>query len=157
VIACDSVVSWGRRDAPFTDGRYPRAHSWRFDGGAVVPASSPPHIVPVPLSDPAAVDPEEAFVAALASCHMLWFLSLAAKRGFTVERFEDAAVGALAPDASGALAVTEVVLRPRVRFSGARLPDAAAIHDLHREAHRECFLARSVKSAIRCEPRIEPA
>ena len=90
-----ATVSWQRGDARFVDNRYSRAHEWRFDGGTVVPASSSPHSVPVPLSDPRGVDPEEAFVAALSSCHMLWFLSIAAKRGFVVDSYEDNAVGYL--------------------------------------------------------------
>ena len=152
-----ATVEWARGDASFTDRRYPRAHRWRFDGGAVVPASSSPHVVPVPLSDPAAVDPEEAFVAALASCHMLCFLSLAAERGYVVERYVDAAEGAMARDAEGRLAITEVTLRPQVAFAGERRPDAAALRALHDAAHHACFLAASVKSTLRCEPVMEGA
>jgi organic hydroperoxide reductase OsmC/OhrA len=147
-----ATVEWRRGDAPFVDNRYPRAHVWRFDGGAVVPASSSPHSVPVPLSDPAGVDPEEAFVAALSSCHMLWFLFLAAKRGLVVDRYVDEAVGVLALDSEGRLVMTRVTLRPAVTFAGGRAPDAAELRDLHAAAHEECFLARSVRSEVDCEP-----
>lgn len=149
-------VLWLRGGQDFLDGRYSRRHVLRFDGGIEVPGSSSPHVVPVPLSDAAAVDPEEAFVAALASCHMLWFLSLAAKRRWCVDRYRDAASGVLEPDAEGRLAVTVVTLRPEVSFSGARQPTRAELERLHHEAHEECFLARSVRSEVRCEPVLGP-
>lgn len=145
-------VTWERGDAVFTDNRYPRRHAWRFDGGAEVPASSSPHSVRVPFSDPAAVDPEEAFVASLSSCHMLWFLSIAAQRGFRVDRYRDAAVGTMAPNAAGRMAITVVTLRPAVDFSGDRLPTADELHAMHHEAHEACFIASSVSSEVRCEP-----
>jgi organic hydroperoxide reductase OsmC/OhrA len=146
-------VRWLRGEAAdFARNRYSRAHEWRFDGGAVVPASASPSVVRVPLSDPAGVDPEEAFVAAISSCHMLWFLSLAAERGFVVDRYEDDAVGTMQRNASGQEWVSEVVLRPRIAFGGETTPDAAAIESLHHLAHERCFIANSVKSAIRVEP-----
>ena len=149
-----ATVRWQRNaDADFVRNRYSRAHEWRFDGGAVVPASASPSVVRVPLSDPAAVDPEEAFVAAVSSCHMLWFLSIAAANGYVVESYEDEAVGTMAKNADGKEWVADVVLRPRIAFGGNKLPDAAAIEALHHEAHVECFIANSVKSAIRVEPR----
>jgi organic hydroperoxide reductase OsmC/OhrA len=148
-------VVWTRDDAPFTDLRYPRAHRWHFDGGAEVRASSSPHSVRVPLSDPAAVDPEEAFVASLSSCHMLWFLALAAKRGFVVERYDDNAGGTLAPDAAGRKAMTTVVLRPAITWAG-QAPDAETIAALHEAAHHECYIANSVTTRIVVEP-AEPA
>src|SRR5262245_60924184 len=117
-----SVVEWSRGGARFTDNRYSRGHVWRFDGGVAVPASSSPHVVPLPLSVAAAVDPEEAFVASLSSCHMLWFLSIAAKRGFVVDDYRDEAVGVMEKNAEGRLAMTRVTLRPAVRFSGDRAP-----------------------------------
>ena len=147
-----ATVEWRRpAGAAFTDQRYPRAHRWRFDGGAEVAASSSPHVVPPPFSDAAAVDPEEAFVAALASCHMLWFLSIAAERGHVVERYVDAAEGTMARNADGRLAITAVRLRPRVAFA-APAPDEAEQRALHERAHHECFLAASVRSEMRCEP-----
>src|SRR2546428_9233200 len=96
-----SVVVWSRGGAAFTDNRYSRGHRWLFDGGVEVPASASPQVVPVPLSVAAAVDPEEAFVVSLSSCHMLWFLSIAARQGFRVESYRDEAVGVLAKDATG--------------------------------------------------------
>ena len=146
-------LSWSRQDQPFTDNRYSRRHQIRFDGGHVMPASSSPHVVPAPWSDPAAVDPEESFVAALSSCHMLWFLSLAAKDGWVVDQYEDAAEGLMARDAEGRLAMTEVTLHPVVRFAGPA-PDAAAHEQLHHAAHAACFIANSVRSVVRCSPRI---
>jgi organic hydroperoxide reductase OsmC/OhrA len=146
-----AMVQWQRGDATFSDGRYSRRHAWTFDGGAVVAASPSPDVVPAPWSDPAAVDPEEAYVAAIASCHMLWFLSLAAERGFVVDRYEDAAVGSMARIAPGRQAITEVVLRPRIAFTGGRAPTADEIAALHEAAHDRCFIANSVKTAIRVE------
>lgn len=145
-------ILWLRGEQCFLDNRYSRAHRWRFDGGLEVPASSSPHVVPLPWSDARAVDPEEAFVAALSNCHMLWFLSLAAKQGFQVERYEDLARGVMAMNAEGCQAMTEVVLRPRVTFGGARQPDSAQLHSLHHQAHEACFIANSVKTEVRCEP-----
>ena len=143
-----AAIEWARDGARFVDRRYSRAHAWRFDGGAVVPASSSPHVVRPPWSDPRAVDPEEAYVAALASCHMLWFLDLAARAGFTVECYRDAAEGRMASDDDGHEWVAEVMLRPDVIFAGERVPDDAAVDALHHEAHIHCFLARSVRTAI---------
>jgi organic hydroperoxide reductase OsmC/OhrA len=147
-----ATVEWRRGDAAFVDNRYPRGHVWRFDGGAEVRASSSPHTVPVPLSDAAGVDPEEAFVASLSSCHMLWFLSLAAKDGLVVDRYLDEATGVLERNAEGRLAMTRVTLRPAVRFGGARSPDAAALRALHERAHHACFIATSVKTEVVVEP-----
>jgi organic hydroperoxide reductase OsmC/OhrA len=143
-----ATIAWQRGEQPFTDNRYSRAHTWAFDGGAVVPGSSSPQVVRVPMSDPAAVDPEEAFVASLSSCHMLWFLSIAAARGFCVDRYRDAAVGHMTPGDDGKLWISHVELRPEVAFGGARQPDAAALAAMHHEAHDECFLARSVRSRV---------
>jgi organic hydroperoxide reductase OsmC/OhrA len=143
-----ATVEWQRSPlAAFTDGRYSRAHVWRFDGGAEVPASSSPHVVPLPFSAAERVDPEEAFVAALASCHMLFFLSGAAKAGFVVERYEDAAEGMMEPDAEGRLAMVRVVLSPTVRYAGSG-PDHPTEAALHRRAHAQCFLANSVRARI---------
>lgn len=146
------VIAWQRNGAVFTDNRYSRAHRWTFDGGVEVPASASPQVVPLPHSVEAAVDPEEAFVVALASCHMLWFLSLAAGRGFVVESYRDEATGVLGEDAQGKLAMTRVTLRPAVTFSGGRSPSAADYDALHAAAHAKCFIANSVKTDVRCEP-----
>lgn len=147
-----ATVHWQRDGQPFADRRYSRRHLWHFDGGAVVPGSSSPHAVRAPFSDPAAVDPEEAFVASLSSCHMLWFLDLACRAGWVVDDYRDEAVGVLAARADGRLAMTLVTLRPAVRFAGERRPDAAEIARLHHAAHAECFIANSVTSEVRCEP-----
>jgi organic hydroperoxide reductase OsmC/OhrA len=146
------TVAWHRNGASFTDNSYSRSHVWRFDGGAEVPASSSPHVVPLPCSDPAGVDPEEAFVAALSSCHMLWFLSIAAGRGFLVESYRDDAAGVLGRNAEGKAAMTRVTLRPKAIFTGPRIPCETDIRDMHHEAHERCFLASSVKTDVRCEP-----
>lgn len=137
----------------FTDQRYSRRHTLHFDGGVVLSGSSSPSLVPLPMSDAAAVDPEELFVAALSSCHMLWFLSLAAARGHVVDRYEDDAVGVMARNAEGRLAMTVVTLRPRVAFAGSSAPDATALAALHHAAHEACFIASSVKTDVRCAPR----
>lgn len=147
-----ATITWLRGEQPFLDNRYSRAHRWQFDGGLEVPASSSPDVVPQPMSDASAVDPEEAFVASLSSCHMLWFLSLAAKQGFQVDSYKDEAQGTLARNEQGRLAMTDIVLRPRVLFSGAKLPDEAEVHALHNSAHDACFLANSVICPVRCEP-----
>lgn len=146
----NATTRWERGDAPFVDGRYSRAHTWSFDGGTVVPASSSPHVVPRPMSVDAAVDPEEAFVASLSACHMLWFLSLAAKAGFVVDRYEDDAEGVMTRAESGFTAITQVSLRPVVTFladGAAPTPDELAA--LHERAHQACFIACSVRSDVR--------
>ena len=147
-----ATVVWQRDDATFTDQRYSRRHHWQFDGGAQVPASSSPHSVPLPFSDPSAVDPEEAFVAALSSCHMLWFLHLAAKAGWVVDRYQDAAVGRMARNTEGRMAMTQVTLRPAVQFAEQRAPSPEALAQLHHAAHEECYIANSVKTEVVCEP-----
>jgi organic hydroperoxide reductase OsmC/OhrA len=144
---CATVVWQRQADEKFSDNRYSRAHQWRFDGGAVVPASSSPLVVPL-HSAAANVDPEEAFVAALSSCHMLFFLSYAARRGFVVEHYEDQALGVMGKNAQGKEAMLKVSLRPRIRFSGDKLPDAAAIEALHHRSHQDCYLANSVKTEV---------
>ena len=145
-------IIWQRGEQDFLDNRYSRKHVIQFDGGHQLPGSSSPSVVRVPMSDPAAVDPEEAFVASLASCHMLWFLSMAIKHKFRVDQYRDAASGILAKNEQGKLAMTVVTLRPDVSFSGAAQPTRTQIEQMHHEAHEECFIANSVKSQIRVEP-----
>ena len=145
-------ILWQRDEQDFLGNQYSRRHVMRFDGGADVPGSSSPHVVPPPMSDAAAVDPEEAFVASLASCHMLWFLAIAAKRKFCVDSYADAAVGVMAKNSEGKTAMTVVTLRPEAVFSGARRPTREQLEQLHHKAHEECFIASSVKTEIRCEP-----
>ena len=147
-----ATVAWSRNEQAFTDGKYSRAHVWRFDGGTEVPGSSSPHIVKPPLSDEHAVDPEEAFIASLSSCHMLFFLDFARRAGLRIDTYEDRAEGVLAKGADGRVAMTLVTLRPRVAFSGEKVPAPADIERLHHKAHEECFIANSVKTEIRVEP-----
>ena len=148
-----TLVHWERGDQPFLNNRYSRAHLWRFDGGIEVPASSSPTVVPLPFSRADAIDPEEAFVASLSSCHMLWFLSLAAKGGYIVDSYEDRAVGVMAKNPRGKYAMTKVTLQPRVVFSGENMPDQENLTSLHQAAHEECFIANSVRTEVVCEPR----
>ncbi len=145
-------ISWARGGAVFTDNRYSRAHAWSFDGGAVVPASASPQIVRPPLSDPSGVDPEEALVAAVASCHMLFFLAYAAQQKFTVDSYVDNAEGTMAKNAHGQEWLAQVKLRPRIAFSGETRPTQAEIDALHHRAHRDCYIANSVKAEITVEP-----
>ena len=150
-------ILWTRDDQPFLDQRYSRRHLLRFDGGLEVPGSSSPHSVRLPFSDPAALDPEEAFVASLSSCHLLWFLSIAAQRGFRVDHYLDSASGSMTKNEAGKLAITRVTLRPAVVFSGEKLPSREEISALHHAAHEECFIANSVRSEVVCEPVFLPA
>jgi len=150
--AHSAIIIWERGEQSFTDKQYSRGHRWRFDGGVVVPASSSPQTVPLPLSETAAVDPEEAFIASLSSCHMLWFLSIAAAHGFCVDRYEDRAEGVLGKDSQGRYAMTRVTLKPKVDFSGVKIPSIDEIHQMHHDAHEKCFIANSVKTEVRCEP-----
>ena len=147
-----ATISWERGDTESPLHRYSRAHTWTFDGGLTVPASASPQIVRAPYSDPAAIDPEEAFVAALSSCHMLWFLDAAAHRGFRVTSYVDNAVGVMEKNGAGKVAITRVRLRPKATFAGEMLPTTEEIDALHRTAHEECFIANSVTSEVRCEP-----
>jgi organic hydroperoxide reductase OsmC/OhrA len=142
-----AIVRWKNNGGDVPGRRYSRAHSWQFDGGVAVPASSSPHVVPLPWSDEHAVDPEEALVAAASSCHMMSFLWAAAKAGFAVDSYDDTAEGTLAKNARGRYAVTRIVLRPRIVFSG-KQPTAADLDTLHHEAHEECYIANSLKTEI---------
>ena len=146
------AVSWVRGEQPFIDNKYSRRHIWRFDGGIEVPGSSSPHVVPAPYSDLKAVDPEEAFVASISSCHMLWFLSIAAKNRFCIDTYVDEAIGTMTKNAAGKLAMTEVVLRPEIHFVGERVPTQSEIEAMHHEAHAECFIANSVTTEVSVEP-----
>ena len=150
-----ATIEWRRSEGEaFTDQRYSRGHSWSFDGGITVPASSAPSSVRLPFSREDAVDPEEAFVAALSSCHMLTFLYLAAKAKFVVESYRDEASGEMIPNEAGRLWVSTVTLAPQIAFSSERRPSAAELDALHHEAHEQCFIANSVKTAITVSPRI---
>lgn len=143
-----ATVSWTREGQPFTDNRYSRGHLWSFDGGATVPASSSPSIVPVPMSVEANVDPEEALVAAASSCHMLFFLSFAGRAGYVVDSYVDRAAGYMEKNAGGKLAMQRIVLRPEIRFAGERIPGQEELDQLHHRSHEECFIANSLKCEI---------
>ena len=134
----------------FLKGRYSREHTWSFDGGVTLPASPSPSVVRPPWSNPAAVDPEEAFVASIASCHMLTFVYLAGRRGFEVTSYADDAVGTMAKNERGVPWVSAIVLRPRVVYAGTP-PTAHEEEQLHEEAHEQCYISQSVKTDIRVE------
>lgn len=146
-------VKWFRgKEERYIDNQYSRAHVWQFDGGETVNASSSPHIVPVPYSVEANVDPEEAFVAALSSCHMLFFLSIAAKRKWVVDQYIDHAVGIMGEGDDKKLAMLKVTLRPKVTFSGEKQPTPEQIEKVHHQSHEQCFIANSVKTEVVTEP-----
>lgn len=143
-----AAIRWSRHgEGDFAKGQYSRAHEWNFDGGAVVPASASPHVVPAPWSDPGGVDPEEAFVASLSSCHMLFFIDFARRAGFVVDNYVDEAEGVMEKNPAGKIAMTRVTLRPRVGWAG-EPPDEAGIADLHHRAHEACFIANSVTTEV---------
>ncbi len=143
-----ATVSWTRpAGAPFKDTKSSRAHEWRFDGGTVVPASSSPKVVPLPLSNANAVDPEEAFIASLSSCHMLFFLFYAAKAGFVIDSYNDEAIGEMGKNAKGMMAMLKVRLRPQIAWID-KTPSAAELDDLHHKAHESCYIANSVTAEV---------
>lgn len=144
----EAKLEWKRDGQDFPGQRYSRAHTWRFDGGAVVPASSSPLSVPLPMSDAAAVDPEEALVAAASSCHMLFFLSIAARRGHTIDSYTDHAVGTLGKNAQGKMALTRIALRPAIVFAGTAPPGEEELHAIHHEAHDKCYIANSLNCEV---------
>lgn len=144
-----ATIGWTDSGPDFLRSQYSREHRWQFDGGATVMASASPQIVPEPWSRKEHVDPEEAFVAALASCHMLFFLSIAARRGYSVTSYEDAAEGFMEKNDQGRLAMTRVILHPRAKFSDSNPPGRDAIEKIHHDAHELCFIANSVTTDIR--------
>ena len=147
-----ATIRWTREGAEgFARGQYSRAHEWAFDGGHVMPASASPHIVPAPWSDAAGIDPEEAFVASLSSCHMLFFVDFARRAGFVVDSYVDEAEGVLGKGADGKTAMTRVTLRPRVEWSGDSQPTETEIAGLHHNAHDACFIANSVTTEVTVE------
>ena len=143
-----ATISWRLGDGDFQKGRYSRAHTWTFDGGVTVPGSPSPAVVPAPWSQADAVDPEEAFVAAIASCHMLTFLWLASRAGVVVTSYTDEAVGTMTKNERGVPWVSSVALQPRIEWAGTP-PAAAKLAELHHHAHEQCFIANSVKTDIR--------
>jgi organic hydroperoxide reductase OsmC/OhrA len=143
-----ATISWHRSDADFLKGRYSREHTWSFDGGLTVPASPSPSVVPAPWSNPANVDPEEAFVASISSCHMLTFLWLAGRQGFQLDSYTDESIGVLTKNEKGVTWVSKVTLHPKIVYSGERLPTSEDTSRLHHDAHEQCFIANSVKTEI---------
>ena len=145
-------INWVRdNNESYIDNKYSRGHEWIFDGGVVIQASSSPHVVPLPYSVEENVDPEEAFVASLSSCHMLFFLSIAAKRKYVVDSYIDNAVGIMGKDSEGNMSMTKVTLRPYVEFSGDKKPTIAQLEKIHHQSHQQCFIANSVKTEIMTE------
>ncbi len=144
-----ATVRWRRdEDEAYTDNRYSRGHEWLFDGGVTVPASASPHVVPLPYSVEANVDPEEAFVAALSSCHMLFFLSICARNKYVIDEYLDEAIGLMEKDIDNKMSMTRVTLRPRIKFSGDNQPDRIKLEKMHRRSHEQCFIANSVKTEV---------
>ncbi|MFZ6771379.1 OsmC family protein [Undibacterium sp. SXout7W] len=141
-------VAWQRGDQAFSDNKYSRGHQWTFDGGLCVPASSSPLSVPLPLSVEANLDPEEALIAALSSCHMLFFLSFACKQGFRVDSYEDKASGIMEKNAAGKMAITRITLAPHVVFSGDKQPTREDIDTLHHQSHEHCYIANSINAEV---------
>jgi len=143
-----AIIRWRRTNDEFIKGRYSREHTWTFDGGATIAASPSPSVVPQPWSNPALVDPEEAFVASISSCHMLTFLFLAARQSFQVDSYEDKAVGLMTKNEAGVPWVSSVTLQPKIIYSGGKLPTPADEERLHHLAHEQCFIANSIKTRV---------
>jgi organic hydroperoxide reductase OsmC/OhrA len=143
-----AIISWKCTSPDFLKGKYSREHTWTFDGGLTVPASPSPSVVPVPYSNPAHVDPEEAFVAAVSSCHMLSFLYVAYKQGFQVDSYHDEAVGVMSKNEKGVPWVSAVTLHPQIAYSGDKRPTTADEANLHHLAHEQCFIANSIKTEV---------
>jgi organic hydroperoxide reductase OsmC/OhrA len=143
-----ATISWKRTSEDFLKGKYSREHTWTFDGGAVVPASPSPAVVPVPYSNPAHVDPEEAYVASISSCHMLTFLYIAGRQGFEIDRYDDEAVGTMTQNERKVAWVSKVTLNPRIEYGGAKRPTPAEVEHLHDQAHEQCFIANSIKTEV---------
>jgi len=143
-----ATIKWARNTPDFLKGKYSREHTWTFDGGVTVPASSSPAVVPVPYSNPANVDPEEAFVASLSSCHMLTYLFMAQRQGFQIDSYEDEAIGVVSKMETGSMWVSSVTLHPKIVYSGEKLPTPADEERLHEMAHKQCFIANSVKTDV---------
>jgi len=147
-----ATIKWQRTNPDFLKGRYSREHTWAFDGGVIVTASAAPAVVPAPWSNPAGVDPEEAFVASISSCHMLTFLHLACKAGFQIDSYEDEAVGKVTKDEKGVPWVSSVALHPKIIYSGEKSPAPTDEARLHHQAHEQCFIANSVKTEVAVSP-----
>jgi organic hydroperoxide reductase OsmC/OhrA len=143
-----ATIHWQRTGPDFLKGGYSREHTWTFDGGTVVPASASPSVVPAPWSNPLAVDPEEAFVASISSCHMLTFVYLASRQGFQVDSYHDEAVGRMTKNEKGVAWVGSVSLNPQIVYGGGKAPTPDELVELHHQAHEQCFIANSVKTEV---------
>jgi organic hydroperoxide reductase OsmC/OhrA len=146
-----AIIDWKRTSPDFLKGKYSREHTWSFDGGLTVPASPSPSVVPVPYSNPAHVDPEEAFVASISSCHMLTYIYLASRQGFVIDSYRDEAVGLMTKNERGVPWVSSVTLHPHIVYSGAKLPTPDDEEKLHHLAHEQCYIANSVKTNVTVE------
>jgi organic hydroperoxide reductase OsmC/OhrA len=144
-----ATIRWTRTGDEFLKGRFPRAHTWSFDGGLTVPASSSPAAVPAPYSNPANIDPEEAYVASISSCHMMTYLWVAYRNGFIVDSYEDEAVGVLTKNEKGIPWVSVITLHPKISYSGDKIPTAEDIEKFHHQAHDNCFISNSVKTEVK--------
>ncbi len=147
-----AILDWRRTGADFFKGQFSREHTWTFDGGTTVPAAASPSVVPTQFTNPANVDPEEAFVASLSSCHLLTFLFMASRHGFQVDSYHDDAVGVVTKNERGVPWVSAVALRPRIVYGGVKLPTPADEERLHHLAHEQCFIANSVKTQVTVTP-----
>ncbi|HEY0677354.1 MAG TPA: OsmC family protein [Chitinophagaceae bacterium] len=148
-----ATIEWNRDPSEnFTRNQYSRRHRWIFDGGLELNASSSPHVVALPYSDPSAVDPEEALVASASSCHMLFFLSIAASRGFVVESYRDEAEGILEKNETGKMRMSVINLFPKIEFTGEKLPSVEEINEIHHMSHERCYIANSLNSQINVQP-----
>jgi organic hydroperoxide reductase OsmC/OhrA len=146
-----AAIAWKRSGPSFSKGQYSREHTWTFDGGVTVPASAAPSSVPAPYSNPAHVDPEEAFVASVSSCHMLTFLYVAARAGFEIDAYEDEAVGVMTKNEKGVAWVSAITLHPKITYGGERRPTATELEQLHHDAHEQCYVANSIKTDVKVE------
>jgi organic hydroperoxide reductase OsmC/OhrA len=146
-----AIIKWTQSQGEFLKGTYSREHTWTFDGGMTVPASSSPSAVRVPFSNPANVDPEEAYVASLSSCHMLTYLYVASRKGFEIGSYEDDAVGVMTKNEHGIPWVSLVTLRPRITYAGSKTPTSEEEEAMHHAAHEQCFIANSVKTEVKVE------
>jgi organic hydroperoxide reductase OsmC/OhrA len=143
-----ATIHWNRTSPEFVAGKYSREHTWTFDGGVTVPASSSPSVVPLPWSNPACVDPEEAFVASVSSCHMLTFLYLASREGFQIDSYKDEAVGLMTKDEKKVPWISAITLNPKIAYGGQKTPSPADEQRLHHLSHEQCFIANSIKTVV---------
>lgn len=146
-----AIINWKCTSPNFLTGKFSREHTWTFDGGATVQASPSPSVVPAPCSNSAFVDPEEAFVASISSCHMLTFLYVAYRQGFQVDSYHDEAVGVMTKNEKGVPWVSLVTLHPQIAYGGSKTPTSADEDRLHHLAHEQCFIANSIKTEVKVQ------